>query len=676
MLRLIFILLFSTSVQATDPTFTVGTDPIIDITSTGTGLSLGDDQMSGMKNIGFDFTFYDQTFSQVNISMNGFFTFQSNFSVPRSRNYLSETLPATSFNYSVFPAWSDYIRRSSGNQSPYIKTFGQTSDTDQYFVIMWDNVSEYSNGLKSTFQAILYETTNEISFRYDELRIQNHDLTIGLQGNNEAVTYLRYEDTNSTTYIETDNFSLTTAEVVDESFSNLSSECLVDSDYSELCDVYDLTFNTEEDDDFYLQGSGVSDAMLLGYDDEEDFYGFNTEEVYTGTSVFSAVTDSRDGGGTYYDDIGSISYFDYDTGDVIENEDTFDNFDILDFGDYTLDNSEEGTLAFIEIDLDVLPLPDTLPDIRLTEDEFVEFAQHMDEHFDFEDEMDRETWDEQFEDFEEPIEEEIEQREELEEQYEEEILEEEEEALDESIDEISPEEVEEGNPERSERRRQLVRNNINATNRTTSNIVNSSISAGQSSQNVNSGGSSSSAVVSSSGGGVSTSNSPSISAQISAAQVQTNTVLQSIEVIPMPSMDNTPSVAMAEVQVTTMENQIQSVTSSVMTSSEADQIAEEVVASNIRQQQENSQAQQEESGEYDSQGQTNLIAFMNYVPNFNSYSAVTIPDQTNWYQPTQIYAEAMLRDNGNAYGELVNTSMSTLYDVIQSQPVQLFIDRR
>ena len=662
--------------QATDPTFTVGTDPIIDITSTGTGLSLGDDQMSGMKNIGFDFTFYDQTFSQVNISMNGFFTFQSNFSVPRSRNYLSETLPATSFNYSVFPAWSDYIRRSSGNQSPYIKTFGQTSDTDQYFVIMWDNVSEYSNGLKSTFQAILYETTNEISFRYDELRIQNHDLTIGLQGNNEAVTYLRYEDTNSTTYIETDNFSLTTAEVVDESFSNLSSECLVDSDYSELCDVYDLTFNTEEDDDFYLQGSGVSDAMLLGYDDEEDFYGFNTEEVYTGTSVFSAVTDSRDGGGTYYDDIGSISYFDYDTGDVIENEDTFDNFDILDFGDYTLDNSEEGTLAFIEIDLDVLPLPDTLPDIRLTEDEFVEFAQHMDEHFDFEDEMDRETWDEQFEDFEEPIEEEIEQREELEEQYEEEILEEEEEALDESIDEISPEEVEEGNPERSERRRQLVRNNINATNRTTSNIVNSSISAGQSSQNVNSGGSSSSAVVSSSGGGVSTSNSPSISAQISAAQVQTNTVLQSIEVIPMPSMDNTPSVAMAEVQVTTMENQIQSVTSSVMTSSEADQIAEEVVASNIRQQQENSQAQQEESGEYDSQGQTNLIAFMNYVPNFNSYSAVTIPDQTNWYQPTQIYAEAMLRDNGNAYGELVNTSMSTLYDVIQSQPVQLFIDRR
>ena len=86
---LILLILLSSFAYASTPTFTVGTDPLIDITSTGTGLSLGDDSMSGMKNIGFDFTFYDQTFSQVNISMNGFFTFQSNFSVPRTRNYRS-----------------------------------------------------------------------------------------------------------------------------------------------------------------------------------------------------------------------------------------------------------------------------------------------------------------------------------------------------------------------------------------------------------------------------------------------------------------------------------------------------------------------------------------------------------------------------------------------------------
>ena len=71
------------SAMANPPTFTVGTESIINIQNSGTALNLGDDSMSGMKDIGFDFTFYDQTFDQVNISMNGFFTFQSNFSIPR-----------------------------------------------------------------------------------------------------------------------------------------------------------------------------------------------------------------------------------------------------------------------------------------------------------------------------------------------------------------------------------------------------------------------------------------------------------------------------------------------------------------------------------------------------------------------------------------------------------------
>ena len=671
MLRLIFLLLFSISAQANTPVFTTGTDPILNIQNTGTALNLNDDAVSSMQNLGFDFNYYGNTYSQARVAMNGFVTFNSNFNVYNQRNYMSEVIPASGFDFTVFALWSDFIDKNNNNGSPYVGTYGDAGS--RYWVAGWYNVNEYRNNNLSSFEAILYETTNVIEFRYDKINVSNHDITIGVQGNNEAVTYLRYEDNNSKTFNRADDWSLTTATVIDESFTNLSSECLIDSDFSELCQVYDLDneFGNGFDDEEYLRGSGLSDAMLLGYDDEEEFYGFNDEETYTGTPVFFTGAVSRDGGGIDYDGAIDVSHFEFDNRDTVEHENNFDNFDIPFSGDVTLGDYQEGSLSFIEIDIDILPL-DILPEIRLTEEEFVELAQHMDEHFDFEDEMDREQWDEQFEDFEEPEE----QREEIEERYEEEMLEEEEEILDESIDDISPEEVEEDRPERSERRRQLVRNNINTTNRTTSNIVNSSTSAGQTSQNVNSGGSSSSAVVSSRGGGVSVSNSPSISAQISSAQVQTNTVLQSIEVIPMPSMDNTPSTVMAEVQVTTMDNQIQSVTSSVMTSSEADQIAEEVVASNIRAQQETSQAQQEQSGEYDSQGQSNLIAYMNYVPNFSDYSQADIPDQTSWYQPTQIYADAMLRDNGAAYGELVNTSLGTLYEMMGTQPMQIFLDRR
>ena len=644
MFRLITLLFLTTSAWATDPVFNIGTDPIIDITGTGTGLSLGDDSMSGLKNIGFDFTFYDQTFNQVNISMNGFFTFQSNFSVPRVRNYRSETLPATSFNYSVFPAWSDYIRRSSGNQSPYIQTFGQTADTDQYFVIMWDNVSEYSNGLKSTFQAILYETTNEIAFRYDELRIQNHDLTIGIQGNNEAVTYMRYEDTNSTTFIETDDFSVSTA--IDESFSNLSSECLIDADFSELCDVYDLTNSFESDDFLY----GVDEDIIFGYDEDEMFYGYNMgEDEFTDTSTIVLGV------------VGDRGSFDYNDGDIFITDD-------IDFDSFIDVNLEDDTL-FIHLDseydiefLDPLPDLEEIDFLEIVEIEEEEFIQHFEEV--------QERIEEDFLVF---MEEEISEEEfvEVVEEFfnEEEAIEEEEEALDEAIEEITPEEVEEEQEERGATRRNIV-----STRNLVSNLVSTVVRGSYSSSNniTNNNNNNSNNSVNVSGGSAANVNSPTVSNQVAANQVQTNTVLQSITIMPMPGVDNTPSAAMAEVQVTTMENQIESVTSSVMTASEADQVADQIVAQNIQSQQEENQRSQNESGEYDSQGQANLLAFMGYSSGFNNYQQMDIPDGSNWYESKIIYANVILDDNIAGYYNLVRTNLDQQANLIQTQNMEFF----
>ena len=659
---LTIIFLLGSTVYANTPTFTVGTDPLLNIQNTGTALNLNDDAVSSMQNLGFDFTYYGNTYSQARVAMNGFVTFNPNFNVYNQRNYLSEVIPASGFDFTVFALWSDFIDKNNNNGSPYVGTYGDTGS--KYWVAGWYNVNEYRNNNLSSFEAILYETTNVIEFRYDKINVSNHDITIGLQGNNEAVTYLRYEDNNSTAFNRTDDWSLTTATVIDESFTNLSSQCLIDSDFSDLCEVYDLSFDVEEEDD-YLQGSGVSDAMLLGYDDEDDFYGFNTEEIYTGALVFSTITDGRSDTGDFHDDFSGVSYIEYDSRDVIEHEDNFNIDDIPFSGDVTLGDYEEGPLNIIEID--VIPL-DTLPEIRLTEEEFVELAQHMDEHFDFEDEMDREQWDEQFEDFEEEIVEETEEREELgetEEEFEEEYEEEFEE------EEISEELVEEpgDRPERRTRRRNVVSTtNVNS-------VVSNSIANSYAGSNSSSTSSTTASAVSGGSGASSVSSSPSISDQIASAQVQTNNVLQSIEILPMPTMDNTPSVVMAEVQVTSMENQIESVTSTMVTSSEAEQIAEEIVANNIRAQQESSQTQQEESGQYDSQGQSNLIAYMNYVPNFSDYTTANITDQTNWYAPTAIYASATLGDNAG-YGNMVSDSMDTLYSIMGQQPVGIFIDRR
>ena len=115
---------------------------------------------------------------------------------------------------------------------PYVGTYGDAGS--RYWVAGWYNVNEYRNNNLSSFEAILYETTNVIEFRYDKINVSNHDITIGVQGNNEAVTYLRYEDNNSKTFNRADDWSLTTATVIDESFTNLSSECLIDSDFSDV----------------------------------------------------------------------------------------------------------------------------------------------------------------------------------------------------------------------------------------------------------------------------------------------------------------------------------------------------------------------------------------------------------------------------------------------------------
>lgn len=623
MLRLIFLLLFSYSINASDPTFTVGTDPIIDITNTGTGLSLGDDQMSGMKDIGFDFTFYDQTFDQVNISMNGFFTFQSNFSVPISRNYLSETLPATSFNYSVFPAWSDYIRRSNGNQSPYIQTFGQTSDTDQYFVIMWDNVSEYSNGLKSTFQAILYETTNKIDFRYKNLRIQTHDITIGVQGNNEAVTHLRYEDNNNTTYVIEDAFSLSTG--IDESYSNLSTECLTNSNYSALCDVYDLGSDSEENDilDFIdnLLGNDTEDYGYSTFDgtDDDIYLGFDTINYETGEGLTTDI---------YIIDIEEdITLFELEEELNFENN-IFIEPDYVDVID-VVGNDNERPLDILE-----LPTVDLLPDIY-PEDNYIEIAEVL-----------------ELEEMPEEIIEELE--EELEEIVFEEILEEPIEELEE-IDEIVEPEERENNV-----RRNVVLTN-NYINNLTSSIVSQSNSSSQSQNNAVSG----SSDFSQSG----------ISNQIAAEQTQTQNALQSVQTIEVnPIGNDAMGVAIVQVQTVTTDsitNEIQSITTEVMTSSEADQVVASVIQSNMESLQEEIEENQNESGEYDVQGQSNLIALMNYKQGWDNYSAMSIPDVA-FYEPYQIYTNVVLSDNINAHISMTEASSIAMNKMVSSQNLDLF----
>ena len=203
---------------------------------------------------------------------------------------------------------------------------------------------------------------------------------------------------------------------------------------------------------------------------------------------------------------------------------------------------------------------------------------------------------------------------------------------------------------------------------------------------------SNSSVVSSSstgGGGISTSSSPSRSDQFASSTAQTQQVLSmsssavtdtggssssiggssssvSINITPMQTFDNSPQVVMAEVQVTNMDNQIDTAVSGVMTASEADQVADQIIANNIKEQQQDAQQEQEETGEY--ADSTTLVAYLGYVVGFDNYRDALIPKQDTWYEPRAIYAGARISDNTQAFNGLANTSLNTLGTMIGMQP--------
>jgi len=138
-----------------------------------------DDTNLGPFNIGFEFPFYDNTFTTFNICSNGWFSFTAT-----NTTYGNASLPSGSnpFNL-VAPFWDDLNFRDGGELYYY--------SSGDSLIISYINVAHYSSGGPGpyTFQAILL-ADGEIVLQYADINdpidshtigIQNEDGTIGLQ---------------------------------------------------------------------------------------------------------------------------------------------------------------------------------------------------------------------------------------------------------------------------------------------------------------------------------------------------------------------------------------------------------------------------------------------------------------------------------------------------------------
>ena len=673
-----------------------------------TDMSASDDGTSQVFNFGFDFNFFGETFSQGYMASNGCLILGSLSTADTWEKNCTQYNPSPSpnTNYTMYPFWTDLIMGE--NSSMLAKSF------DDKIIFGWYEMWEYYRDSKNTFELWLYPN-NTYEAIYGQLDIQDHDVFIGIQGNEQELeTYYFHDECNtgiinSTTCVNQDwnnigenqtlenGGSIFVGEVVDCSNplndtscsgyadAYQTQQCDIDQLYSEACPYYwdaydDLQCNLDPQYGPFCQG--YSQEQDIGYFQEEEHFEYGYEEEQFG----------------YEEEF----VFEFDEQNFQEPEVMFEEDIIFEqmFPQEEVYEYFEPIQEFRTPEEELfMPVEELLIDEFIFQETFlVEDYREPNTFIELETIEQLEEWFEE----ETRIEEELADLEEPEEEFIEEIFEEEvvEEVFEAIEERIAESEIEEERIEREETTDELketfeeeflvaekenIKGESSISREIAMKIVSSTMTTAQKSMRGTTAGTSvhstgnsvaSGGAGTSSNSGISTTSSPSLSDQFASATQQTNQVLSmsvqpetsgtsSITVTPMSTIDDTTSVAVVDVQVQNIQGEIDTASSGVMTTSEADKIANKIVAANIEAQQEEIQQEQQKTGEYGDESK--LIALIGYLPAFDQYQTVSIPDQEKWYSERIIYTK-ILNDNTQAFYSLAGQNIATLNKMKDLQP--------
>lgn len=158
----------------------------VDIAESGTriaSLSDCDDCLAADVATGFEFSFYGNAYSSVNINSNGALQF-----VDTDDPWGPGRLPTSELvGPVILPLWGDWDPRSSGDI--YVQTMSSWPGTSQRaFIVQWDNVESWDcgRGDNATWQVVLLEHGG-IIFQYLDIVVGDPecdygaDMTIGIQ---------------------------------------------------------------------------------------------------------------------------------------------------------------------------------------------------------------------------------------------------------------------------------------------------------------------------------------------------------------------------------------------------------------------------------------------------------------------------------------------------------------
>jgi len=265
-------------------------------------------------NLGFDFPLYDQTFSDVWVTYTGVINFQEttnggsfccngrDMDDPQFQQQAANG-QYQYLNYSILAMWTDL--HVEYNANPWYKT----NSTNATFG--WYDIPEFGGTTNlNSFEVKIFDS-GDIKFRYDEVDIQNHAVTVGVTGNLELGDYAQFKFKSQANGWQSDvpkvwTFNTLTG-VFEDQYGDLTNfgayvppvfedPCDIDPD---SCGIFDpvSSFNSE----FDIPGDSIYDFIP-----DTIFY---TPDTYTDQDQFNndyaAMTQMADDFGIdeYYDSL-------------------------------------------------------------------------------------------------------------------------------------------------------------------------------------------------------------------------------------------------------------------------------------------------------------------------------------------------------------------------------------
>ena len=156
----------------------------VDISATGNQAALSDDSSTGPFVLGFDFPFYEDTYSQCWIGSNGYVSFTMGYSSLSSQPFPTPSNDNWSPNNFVAGFWDD-LNPGAGGAVYYLSDVANGR-----FIVQWNNVPAFGNSIPMTWQIILMDT-GEVLVQYQDMDendmswfsagMENTDGSIGLE---------------------------------------------------------------------------------------------------------------------------------------------------------------------------------------------------------------------------------------------------------------------------------------------------------------------------------------------------------------------------------------------------------------------------------------------------------------------------------------------------------------